>query len=76
MPDGRRRSRRFEDLDGCPDLDNDQDGYQDEVDKCPNDKEDRDQFEDEDGCPDLDNDKDGIKDVDVAARCNQRPSTA
>ena len=53
--------------------DNDQDGYQDEVDKCPNDKEDRDGFEDEDGCPDLDNDKDGIKDVDD--RCPMQPET-
>ena len=44
-------------------VDNDQDGFQDDVDKCPNDKDDRDQFEDEDGCPDPDNDKDGILDI-------------
>jgi outer membrane protein OmpA-like peptidoglycan-associated protein len=54
----------FEDEDGCPDPDNDQDGILDVDDKCPNDPEDIDQFEDEDGCPDPDNDKDGILDVD------------
>ena len=39
--------------DGCPDLDNDQDGIQDHVDKCPNEAEDFDGDQDEDGCPDL-----------------------
>jgi OOP family OmpA-OmpF porin len=43
--------------------DKDGDGIPDNVDKCPNDPEDRDGFEDEDGCPDPDNDKDGIPDV-------------
>ena len=43
--------------------DKDGDGIKDDVDKCPNDPEDKDGFEDEDGCPDLDNDKDGIPDV-------------
>ncbi|MEO8840554.1 MAG: OmpA family protein [Kofleriaceae bacterium] len=42
--------------------DKDGDGIKDNVDKCPNDPEDKDGFEDEDGCPDLDNDKDGIPD--------------
>jgi outer membrane protein OmpA-like peptidoglycan-associated protein len=42
--------------------DRDGDGILDNVDKCPNDPEDKDGFEDEDGCPDLDNDKDGIPD--------------
>jgi outer membrane protein OmpA-like peptidoglycan-associated protein len=52
----------FEDEDGCPDEDNDKDGINDKIDACPNDPEDRDNFEDDDGCPDLDNDKDGIAD--------------
>jgi outer membrane protein OmpA-like peptidoglycan-associated protein len=53
----------FQDEDGCPDLDNDQDGIPDLADKCPNQPEDKDGFEDEDGCPDLDNDQDGIPDA-------------
>ncbi len=55
---------RFEDEDGCPDLDNDGDGVADADDKCPNDAEDIDGFEDDDGCPDPDNDGDGILDAD------------
>ena len=43
--------------------DKDQDGYDDDVDTCPEDPEDFDGFEDEDGCPDTDNDKDGILDA-------------
>ena len=43
--------------------DRDGDGILDNVDKCPDDPEDKDGFEDQDGCPDLDNDKDGIPDV-------------
>ena len=43
--------------------DRDGDGLNDDVDKCPDDPEDKDGFEDDDGCPDLDNDADGIKDV-------------
>lgn len=42
--------------------DTDEDGIRDDVDDCPEDKEDFDEFEDDDGCPDLDNDKDGIED--------------
>ena len=57
----------FEDLDGCPDEDNDRDGIVDLDDKCPNKAEDKDQFEDEDGCPDLDNDADTI--VDKRDKC-------
>ena len=45
-------------------LDRDGDGILDDVDKCPDEPEDKDGFEDEDGCPDPDNDKDGILDVD------------
>jgi len=51
------------DQDGCPELDNDSDGIADTTDACPNDAEDRDGFKDEDGCPDPDNDNDGIMDV-------------
>lgn len=43
--------------------DSDGDGIPDDLDRCPNDPEDRDGFEDQDGCPDLDNDKDGIPDA-------------
>ncbi len=53
----------FQDKDGCPDPDNDGDTILDKDDKCPNEAEDFDQFEDEDGCPDPDNDKDGIDDL-------------
>ena len=52
----------FQDEDGCPDDDNDGDGIADKIDNCPMDPEDRDSFEDDDGCPDLDNDKDGLAD--------------
>jgi outer membrane protein OmpA-like peptidoglycan-associated protein len=53
---------KFEDQDGCPDLDNDRDMIEDQVDKCPNKAEDVDGFEDQDGCPELDNDGDGYLD--------------
>ncbi len=62
----------FEDEDGCPDVDNDQDGVLDVADgapdstgygACRNDPEDKDLFQDEDGCPDPDNDQDGVLDV-------------
>jgi OmpA-OmpF porin, OOP family len=51
--------------------DKDGDGLLDNVDKCPNDPEDKDGFEDEDGCPDPDNDKDGI--LDTADKCPLEP---
>ncbi len=54
---------KFEDEDGCPELDDDQDGVDDDHDKCRRVAEDKDGFEDDDGCPDLDNDKDGIADA-------------
>jgi len=44
--------------------DRDGDGLKDDVDKCPDDPEDKDDFEDEDGCPEPDNDRDGIVDED------------
>jgi hypothetical protein len=56
----------FQDGDGCPDWDNDDDGVADANDKCPTEQEDADGFQDEDGCPDPDNDKDGILDKDDA----------
>ena len=43
--------------------DADRDGIPDDLDKCPNEPEDKDGFEDKDGCPDPDNDKDGIPDT-------------
>jgi len=51
--------------------DRDGDGLKDDVDRCPDDPEDRDQFEDEDGCPDPDNDRDRILDDDD--RCPNVP---
>jgi len=62
----------FQDTDGCPDPDNDQDGVLDVADgekdstgygKCRDNPEDKDGFQDDDGCPDPDNDQDGILDV-------------
>jgi len=51
--------------------DRDGDGILDNVDKCPDDPEDKDGFEDADGCPDPDNDKDGIPDQ--ADKCPNDP---
>ena len=42
--------------------DRDGDGIKDDLDKCPDEREDFDGFEDEDGCPEPDNDHDGIPD--------------
>ena len=52
----------FEDEDGCPDLDNDGDGITDQSDECPLEPEDKDEIEDADGCPETDADGDGIAD--------------
>jgi OOP family OmpA-OmpF porin len=65
-PDVAEDKDGFEDEDGCPDYDNDKDGIYDAQDECPNDPEDRDGFQDADGCPDPDNDKDKICDPWVA----------
>ena len=54
--------------------DRDHDGILDNVDKCPDQPEDRDGFEDADGCPDPDNDKDGI--LDAADKCPNEPGPA
>jgi OOP family OmpA-OmpF porin len=61
-PDLAEDNDGFQDDDGCPDFDNDNDGIQDAKDKCPTDPEDKDGHEDSDGCPDGDNDRDGIPD--------------
>lgn len=45
-------------------TDADDDGVFNDADKCPDQKEDRDNFQDEDGCEDLDNDGDAISDID------------
>jgi outer membrane protein OmpA-like peptidoglycan-associated protein len=44
---------QFEDADGCPEPDNDQDKILDLNDKCPNEAESYNGFEDGDGCPDM-----------------------
>jgi outer membrane protein OmpA-like peptidoglycan-associated protein len=51
--------------------DKDGDGIADNVDKCPNEPEDKDGFQDDDGCPDLDNDGDGIPDA--IDKCPNQP---
>ena len=53
---------KFEDDDGCPDLDNDRDGILDKDDKCINEPETANGFEDDDGCPETDTDGDGLYD--------------
>ncbi len=62
---------RFEDADGCPDLDNDKDGLADRIDDCPNKPEDKDGYRDDDGCPDRDNDNDGL--ADAVDKCPDEP---
>ncbi|RKH30621.1 OmpA family protein [Corallococcus sicarius] len=55
---------------GCPaeaPKDRDGDTVLDNVDKCPDQPEDKDGFQDEDGCPEMDNDLDGI--VDGTDKC-------
>ena len=58
---------KFEDEDGCPDLDDDKDTILDAADQCRLEPEDLDGFEDADGCPELDNDNDKI--LDLADTC-------
>src|SRR5664279_4673000 len=53
--------------------DTDGDGIPDDVDKCPNEPEDKDGFQDQDGCPDPDNDNDGIPDA--QDKCPNQPET-
>lgn len=54
-----------------PSHDTDHDGFRDDVDICPADREDLDGFADDDGCPEPDNDDDGILDADD--RCPLEP---
>lgn len=63
----------FQDSDGCVDLDNDGDGIPDLKDTCVNEAEDYDQFKDDDGCPDPDNDGDGV--LDATDKCPDKPET-
>ncbi|MCA9618017.1 MAG: hypothetical protein KC731_03285, partial [Myxococcales bacterium] len=64
----------FEDEDGCPDWDNDDDGVPDGEDQCGEEREDEDGFKDDDGCPDPDNDEDGIPDLEDACPDEKGPS--
>ncbi|MDP1918215.1 MAG: OmpA family protein [Myxococcales bacterium] len=57
----------------APPLDSDGDGVDDDADRCPVTKEDRDGFEDEDGCPEADDDDDGV--ADAKDRCPQDAET-
>jgi outer membrane protein OmpA-like peptidoglycan-associated protein len=65
---------RYEDNDGCPDLDDDQDQVANDKDRCPAEAEDRDGQDDEDGCPDLDDDGDQV--LDATDRCQGEPEDA
>ena len=51
--------------------DKDGDGIADDLDRCPDQPEDKDGFQDDDGCPDPDNDGDGIPDE--LDRCPNEP---
>ena len=57
-PDEAEDFDRFQDEDGCPDLDNDADGILDLDDACPNEPG----PPENDGCPDTDRDGDGVPD--------------
>ncbi len=74
----------FEDVEGCPDRDNDNDGILDMTpeddfysdfgpDACPMVPEDRDGDEDEDGCPEDDGDADGDGILDSDDECPNDP---
>lgn len=58
---------------GVGGSDRDGDGSRDDLDRCPDEPEDRDNFEDEDGCPEPDNDRDGIRDIDD--KCPAEPES-
>lgn len=63
----------FQDLDGCPDPDNDRDGVPD---RCPNQPEDRNSsLENDDGCPDPDNGFEDAACADHAPSARQRRPT-
>ncbi|MEM6787031.1 MAG: thrombospondin type 3 repeat-containing protein [Myxococcota bacterium] len=65
----------FEDLDGCLDADNDQDGVPDISDECGDAAETKNGFQDEDGCPDVGEDEDGDGIADDVDRCDQVPES-
>ena len=52
-------------------LDSDYDRFNDAVDKCPQQREDKDGFQDDDGCPELDNDNDKV--ADEKDKCIDQP---
>jgi outer membrane protein OmpA-like peptidoglycan-associated protein len=54
--------------------DRDGDGIKDDLDRCPDAREDFDGWQDEDGCPDPDNDRDGVPDE--LDRCPDIPGVA
>jgi hypothetical protein len=58
----------FEDSDGCPDVDNDDDGILDKEDACPNVPGVEDPDPKKNGCPAGDQDGDGIPDADDACK--------
>lgn len=60
----------FEDLDGCPEADNDADGVLDAKDRCPDEAG----LPENQGCPDPDTDGDGIGDG--ADKCPKQPGPA
>ncbi len=51
-PDREEDADGFDDLDGCPDIDNDLDKVLDIADRCPSVPETYNGYEDDDGCPD------------------------
>lgn len=57
----------YADSDGCPDLDNDKDQIPDVEDECMRQAEDGDGFEDTDGCPDIDSHAPGYVEDPVTA---------
>jgi outer membrane protein OmpA-like peptidoglycan-associated protein len=65
----------FEDEDGCPEEDNDNDGFLDADDKCPNLAEDYDGYRDDDGCPEETGDTDGDGILDDVDGCVDQPET-
>jgi len=60
---GKRPEKKTEPVVEKGPKDQDGDGINDDVDKCPTEAEDKDGFQDDDGCPDPDNDADGVPDA-------------
>jgi outer membrane protein OmpA-like peptidoglycan-associated protein len=72
-PDVPETVNGYQDTDGCPDKDTDGDGIFDELDACVNEAETVNGFEDEDGCPEADTDNDGF--FDNQDSCPTEPET-